>query len=309
MNQPTGGHWPVLVRDVETWLTPVIERRWIDCTIGLGGHARALFERAPAVVRLLALDVDEENLAAAISNLDAYRDRVDAVCGNFRDLGDILSRHGIEPADAILADLGFSSNQVADPGRGLSFELDGPLDMRLDRTLRTTAADLVNRLGEKQLADLLYFESQEPFSRRISKLICRARRDARITTTSQLAAIVTRAVGGRRGRLHPATRTFLALRAAVNREGEALDELLAAAPAALRPGGRIAIISFHSGEDRRVKESFRRNARLGVYRLLTRSPVTADDEEASANPRSRSAKLRVAERTDVPLSEVSAETR
>lgn len=309
MNQPTGGHRPVLLRDVEYWLTPVIERRWIDCTIGLGGHARALFERVPSHARLLALDVDEDNLAAAVRHLDAYRDRIDAVCGNFRDLDAIVAEHGIEPADAILADLGFASNQLADPARGLSFELDGPLDMRLDRTLRTTAADLVNRLSEKELADLLYFESQEPFSRRISKLICRARRDARITTTSQLAAIVTRAVGGRRGRLHPATRTFLALRAAVNREGEALDRLLAAAPACLRAGGRIAVISFHSGEDRRVKERFRRYAKMGVYRLLTRSPVTADVDEASANPRSRSAKLRVAERTGAPLAEEASDAQ
>jgi 16S rRNA (cytosine1402-N4)-methyltransferase len=219
---------------------------------------------------------------------------------NFAELKEVLYRVGKREAGAILADLGVSSNQIGVPTKGLSFELDGPLDMRLDDRLKTSAADLVNGLSEGELADLLYFQSQESGSRRISKRICQARRHGRINSTVQLARLVASALGqdpdARRGRIHPATRTFMALRMAVNHELESLRQFLAQAPEVLQAGGRLAVISFHSGEDRIVKEDFRRRSAEGMYQLVTKKPVTATPEEIGRNPRSRSAKLRIVEK-------------
>ncbi|MEE8171173.1 MAG: 16S rRNA (cytosine(1402)-N(4))-methyltransferase RsmH [Phycisphaerae bacterium] len=296
-------HEPVLTTHIVDRLAPVIGRLWVDATLGLGGHAAALLEVTPSSAKLVAFDVDARNLNRARERLTAWSGRVNLVRANFADLAETLDAISGSPVDAILADLGPSNNQLLDPQIGLSFDRDAPLDMRLDERLTETAAELVNHLPESRLADLLYVESQEPRSRRIARAICSARRDAPIGSSGLLARIVARAVGGRRGRIHPATLTFLALRRTVNREGAALDALLQSAPLRLRTGGRIAVISFHSGEDRVVKSSFRAWAERGVLRILTRRPVTADAVERRRNRRSRSAKLRVAERTERDIDE------
>lgn len=271
----------------------------VDCTVGLGGHAGLLLEHDPRL-RLIGLDVDAGNLALAARHLEAHSQRIRLVQASFADLDTVLADLGINGVDGILADLGVSSNQIADANRGLSFSVDGPLDMRLDPRTGTTAADLVNTLNEGELSDLLYLQSQERQSRRIARRICQVRRQGRINSTVQLARIVSAAMGrnpdARRDRIHPATRTFMALRMAVNREPEALGRLLSAAPRVLRANGRMTVISFHSVEDRAVKEDFRARSREGVYRILTKRPLVADEQERVANPRSRSAKLRIAER-------------
>lgn len=293
------GHVPVLLAEVLDALVPVARECIVDCTLGLAGHAAALLERTPPAVRLIGLDADSSNLAIARERLSGFGERVHLIAANFSELSAVLASIGVREVDAILADLGLSSNQLADAARGFSFEHDGPLDMRLDPSTGQTAADLLATLGEAELANLLYVQSQEARSRRIARAICAARRTGRINSTAMLARLVSDAVGARggRSRIHPATRTFMALRIAVNREPESLAALLRQARDALRRGGRLAIISFHSGEDRLVKEDFRRRSRAGEYALLTKRPLTAGRAEQRTNPRSRSAKLRVAERT------------
>ena len=295
------GHRPVLTQEVMELLEVCVGGVVLDATIGFGGHARLLAERLGREGTLVGMDVDPGALAAARRNLMSCRCRVELVRGNFADARTCLGPLGIKQVDVLLADLGVNSWQLDDPARGMSFRRDGPLDMRLDPSLKTTAADLVNRLKEKELADLLYFNAQEYASRRIAKWICRARKEKRIVTTGRLAELVSGALGvdpsSRKSKTHPATRTFMALRMAVNEEMPALDALLDQAPALLKPGGRIGVISFHSQEDRRVKQSFLKGKREGVYELVTKKPVVAQEEERRANPRSRSAKLRVAKRT------------
>lgn len=292
----TPEHLPVLSAAVVEHLAPVIQSAWVDCTTGLGGHAAALLAATPANAQMVGLDVDPANLATAAGRIAPFQTRVRLVQRNFAELGEVLDELGLPAVDAILADLGVSSNQISRPEMGLSFDRDGPLDMRLDAGLEATAADLVNTLPERELADLIYIQSQEPHSRRIAKRICAARRRARITRTVELARIVAGAFGSRRGRIHPATRTFMALRIAVNGESAALKALLATALARLRPGGRLGVISFHSGEDRVVKLAMRQWAADGAFRRVTRRPIVANDDEIRQNPRSRSARLRVAER-------------
>jgi len=292
------GHVPVLKDAVLSLTAPASARLIVDCTTGLGGHAEALLAAAPGA-RLIGLDVDKVNLATAEKRLAAFVDRFELVQANFAELPAVLAERNGSKADVVVADLGVSSNQIADPARGLSFTVDAPLDMRLDDRLKTTAADLVNTMSEGELSELLYFQSQERHSRRISKRICQARRQGRINSTVYLARLVASAVGenpdAHGGRIHPATRTFMALRMAVNRETQSLTALLNALPGCLAAGGRAAIISFHSVEDRLVKEDFKARAKTGEYRLITRKPVVADEHEREMNPRSRSAKLRVAE--------------
>jgi len=292
------GHLPVLKDAVLALTAPASARLIVDCTTGLGGHCEAFLEAATHA-RLIGLDVDRGNLATAAERLKAYSDRSEWVQANFAELPQVLAARGGLKADVVLADLGVSSNQIADPTKGLSFTVDAPLDMRLDDRLKTTAADLVNTMSEGELSDLLYFQSQERHSRRISKRICQARRQGRINSTVYLARLVAAATGenpeGRAGKIHPATRTFMALRMAVNRETQSLSALLAALPSCLAANGRAAIIAFHSVEDRLVKEDFRARAKSGEYRLITRKPVVAEEDERERNPRSRSAKLRVAE--------------
>ncbi len=300
--QPTGdhvpAHLPVLTKEVCDLLLAHSPELIVDCTIGLGGHARLLLERSPGL-HLIGLDLDEGNLGLARANFGGFGSRARLFKGSFGDLGSVLAGAGVTKVGGILADLGLSSNQLEDPARGFSFDLEGPLDMRLDRDQGMTAAELLKGLTEAELADLLYFQSQERRSRRISRRICQALRQGGLNSTVALARLVASAVGqdpdSRRGRIHPATRTFMALRICVNRELESLRGLLEQAPRWLEPQGRIAVISFHSGEDRMVKEDFRARAAEGVYRRVTKKPVTADKTELRRNPRSRSAKLRVAE--------------
>jgi len=296
------GHTPVLTREVCELLAVQPGAFVVDATVGWGGHATLLARLAGEHGTLLGLDVDGASLSVAGERLADLPARVILRQRNFAELPEVLAEVGAAHVDVILADLGVSSSQLDDPNRGFSFSADGPLDMRMGEGLGTTAADLVNRLGESELADLIYQNGQEHRSRRIARRICAARRGGRITRTRQLADLVASAVGvdpsSRRSKIHPATRTFQALRIAVNNELDSLEALLDWAPGCLKAGGRIAVISFHSLEDGRVKASFRRNKAAGLYEVVTKKPVTADREERQANPRSRSAKLRVAIRTD-----------
>jgi 16S rRNA (cytosine1402-N4)-methyltransferase len=296
-----GGHVPVLAEPVAELLRPERAGLIVDCTLGLAGHSRMLLERAPQTARLIGIDVDEANLRVARENLEAFGDRVRLFQANFSQLTTVLDEAGEGPADAILADLGVASTQLDDAERGLSFQADGPLDMRLDPRLEETAEGLINRLDERELADLIYEYGQERYSRRVARAIAQQRKKDRIATTRQLAEIVQRALprparSTRRG-VHPATRTFQALRIAVNDELGVLQALLDSLPEALAPGGRAAMISFHSLEDRPVKHTFNRLADEGLAEVLTKKPLTPGPDEVARNPRSRSAKLRVIERT------------
>lgn len=272
----------------------------LDLTIGHGGHARALAERAGETGTLVGVDRDAASIERSSETLAGVSIRLTLWCGSFEQFEEAMAAADVKQADAILADLGLNSAQLDDPDRGFSFHHDGPLDMRIDPTADVTAETLVNRLGETELADLLYQYGQERFSRRIAKRIVEARRSHRIRGTRELVTIVSKALGvdpaSRRMKAHPATRTFQALRIAVNDELGAAERMLERIPEALSPGGRIAIISFHSLEDALVKKAFRAEAKAGRYEILTKRPVTADAKERADNPRSRSAKLRAARR-------------
>jgi len=295
------GHEPVLVEPVVRLLGPRPGEAVLDGTVGAGGHAAVLIPLIVPGGRYVGIDLDEAMLALARERLkDAPAGVVELYQANFADFPDCLRRAGLEHVDRMLLDLGVNSAQLEDAARGFSFERDGPLDMRYDRTQARQAVDLVNALPERELADLFYRFGQEGASRRIAKRICQARHAGRIRSTKALAQIVESALvaAGRcgRGRIHPATRVFMALRVAVNRELENLERFLAQAPRYLRPGGRLAVISFHSLEDGIVKRFLRAARSEGTLRDVTKEPVVADAVERGANPRSRSAKLRVAER-------------
>ncbi len=281
-------HLPVLPVEVLSLLAPVSGEVWVDCTVGAGGHAALIVHKIAPAGRLIGLDRDAAMLDLAgpqLANLP-----VTLVQASFDQLSDVLENLRIEAVDGVLADLGFCSDQMDDPARGLSFQSDGPLDMRMDPGSGPTAADLLARLNERELADLIFEFGEERFSRRIAKKIVATRRIDPIATTRQLTEIVRSCVPRSRG-IDPATRTFQALRIAVNDELAALDALLAQLPRVVRRGGRVGLISFHSLEDRRVKHSFRDAA---VWEVKTKKPVQPGDEEQRNNPRSRSAKLRVA---------------
>jgi 16S rRNA (cytosine1402-N4)-methyltransferase len=292
------GHEPVLRNEVMAALAPRPGARCVDGTVGSGGHASAILELSRPDGRLLGIDLDAQALQLARDVLAGYGSRVALVHGSFADLSDIAREHGFDPADGVLLDLGLSTMQLSEPERGFSFQLDGPLDMRFDVSTDITAADLVNTLSEAELADIIYRYGEERMSRPIAHAIARARP---LNTTTELAALVTRVVR-RRGRIHPATRTFQALRIAVNDELDVLAEGLMQAIDVLAPGGRLAVIAFHSLEDRVVKNCFRQEARRDDggrgprLRLLTRKPIRASTAERERNPRSRSARLRVAEK-------------
>jgi 16S rRNA (cytosine1402-N4)-methyltransferase len=293
-------HQPVLVRETCELLAVRAGDVVLDATVGLGGHARVLAEASGPAGRMIGLDVDPSNLEWAGRRLAGVDCRVHLVKANFADIASVLPTLGVSRVDVLFADLGVSSPQLDEPARGFSFQHDGPLDMRLDPELDATAADLVNRLKEKELGDLIYFNAQERAARRIARRICEARREGRITTTRRLADLVAGAVGAHPGsrklKIHPATRTFLALRIAVNNELGNLSALLQQAPDVLAPGARFGVIAFHSVEDKPVKDDFRRRKNERLYRIVTKKPVTASPAERKANPRSRSAKLRVAQR-------------
>jgi 16S rRNA (cytosine1402-N4)-methyltransferase len=288
------GHVSVLLAETLELLLVRPGGLWVDGTVGLGGHAAALLRASAPDGRLLGLDRDTETLARARANLGEFGERVRLEAGDYRE---IPERLGDERADGVLLDLGVSSAQLDDPERGFSFQHDGPLDMRMDRREGPTAAEVVNDLSERELADLIFAYGEERRSRGIARAIVRARERAPIRTTVQLAEIVRRAAlrgaprGARRG-LHPATRTFQALRIQVNRELEGLGEALPQIAACLAPEGRLAVIAFHSLEDRTVKRAFRDLCRQG-HRLLTKKPVRPSEAEIRENPRARSARLRV----------------
>ena len=289
-------HEPVMLSETIALLEPARGGLFVDCTVGLGGHARALLEHG--ATRLLGLDRDTDALGVAARTLAPWSDRVELVHSDYRDLRAVLEARAVDAVDGAIADLGVSSMQLDADGRGFSFRRDEPLDMRMDRTQGPTAADLLAEIDEEDLANLIYQYGEERFSRRIARRIVDARNDAPIVTTGQLAEIVRRAVP-RKGyqRIDPATRTFQALRIWVNRELEGLDAFLVDASRVLRAGARLAVITFHSLEDRIVKHVFRALATgSDALQVLTRKPVVPGEEELARNPRARSAKLRAIER-------------
>ena len=299
---PEHGHEPVLLDEVLELLDPQPGEIALDCTLGRGGHAVELARRVGTGGTLIGLDADPDNLSFARERLEAAEVGCRLVLrhANFADAADVLDELDLAGVDVLLADLGVSTNQLMTASRGLSIaaDADAPLDMRLDPDLPDTAADLLARWDERTVADTIYQYGDERFSRRIARRIVERRRERPIRTCGELAELVRRCVPrGRRSNLDPATRTFMALRMAVNREPAALQSLLDALPGLLKSGGRAAVISFHSGEDRPVKHALRGHAQnAGPLELLTRRPVTPGEAELDRNPRSRSAKLRAAKR-------------
>jgi 16S rRNA (cytosine1402-N4)-methyltransferase len=295
-------HKPVLAEDVLRILDPQPGQTVVDCTLGLGGHSRLMLQRVAPDGRLIAFDFDQENIERARANLQSVTaGQFTLHHSNFAAIDSLLASQGISQVDAILADLGVASPQIDDPARGFSYRKPGPLDMRMDTTRNESAAALLTRLGEKELREALLELGDETDAPEIARLIVERRKKTPITTTQQLTAIVCeardftlqRALGAK---LHPAARTFQALRMLVNRETNNLERLLRVAPSLLKSGGKIAIISFHSGEDRRVKHAFKEGGREGFYAEICDEPVIADEREQKTNPRSRSAKLRWAVR-------------
>jgi 16S rRNA (cytosine1402-N4)-methyltransferase len=289
-------HVPVMTRETVALLRPERGGLYVDCTVGLGGHSRALLEAG--ATRVLALDRDADALAAARGALHEWGDRVELVHADYRDLPRVLDDRGIQGVDGALADLGVSSLQLDAADRGFSFRRDEPLDMRMDRSQGPTAAQLLQEIDETSLADVIFRFGEERYSRRIARAIVEARHEAPVVTTARLAQIVRRAIP-RKGyqRIDPATRTFQALRIWVNRELDGLDAFLTAAAERLLAGARLAVISFHSLEDRIVKHVFRALERGGAaLRIVTKRPLGPDETEIEANPRARSAKLRAIER-------------
>ncbi len=267
----------------------------LDCTLGEGGHALRLLPLLAPGGFLLGVDRDSSVLAVAGEKLAEYRGMFKIQQANYTELSEILSEAGIEAVDGILFDLGINSVQLDNSARGFSFQRDGPLDMRMDTNAGITAAEVVNKTNRQELEWLIREYGEERFAGRISRRIVNERKKSPIQTTGRLAEIVSRAVPGR-GKIHPATRTFQALRLTVNEELDCLSRALPRALKVLRPGGRICLIAFHSLEDRIVKHTFRRWSVEGEVRILTKKPLRPQEAEVRANPRSRSAKLRAAEK-------------
>lgn len=303
---PPGQHLPVLLDAVLEVLDPEPGNVVVDCTTGWAGHAAELLRRAGPNGRLVALDLDSENLVRARERLVAVEHPFSLHHANFAGLAAILAGEGLDSADTVLADLGMSSMQVDDPQRGFSYVRDGPLDMRMDQSRGRSAAELLATLPAAELAQALRELGDEPEADRLAPALVQAARAGALQTTGQLAVLVQATLGQpgkwrlhpRPGKwnLHPAARTFQALRILVNRELANLQQLLRVLPTVLRPGGRVAIISFHSGEDRLVKAAFRDGLRAGIYEAVADEPLRAGEEERRSNPRARSAKLRWARR-------------
>ncbi len=288
-------HVPVLVDQVRSLLQPEQGGVFVDCTLGLGGHARMLLEHG--ATRVIGIDRDVDALTHARSVLQPWSDRVTFLHGDYRQLDELLDRQGVDRVTGVLADLGVSSMQLDADGRGFSFRRDEPLDMRMDRTAGRSAVELLDDVDETELADIIFRFGEERRSRQVARAIVRARESAPIRTTGRLAEIVRHAVGARTWqRIDPATRTFQAIRIWVNGELDGLAEFIAAAARRLSPGGRLAIVAFHSLEDRIVKHTLRDLSKGddAVVSLLTKHPVMAGDAEVALNPRARSAKLRAA---------------
>ena len=289
--QPTT-HVPVMSAEVLHWLAPQAGQTFVDGTLGGGGHTRLLAERVGPQGLVLALDRDAAALARAESALAGLPIKI--AHANFTELPELLNQLGIPAVDGVLLDLGLSSDQLADRERGFSFEADGPLDLRFDTSAGTPAWRMLERIGERELADLIYEFGEERCSRRIARRVVERRRERPVRTAAELAELVRGCVPRSKNHdIDPATRTFQALRIAVNDELASLDDALRMLPNVLRPGGRLAIISFHSLEDRRVKQAFRDDPRLLI---LTKKPIGPNQPEVEQNARSRSARFRVAER-------------
>lgn len=299
MELPATGHESVLLGEVLEHLAPGPGMVFVDCTLGRAGHASAVASRLGSDGLLIGLDVDPRNLEFAKDRLASAPCRVRLFHANFAELEEVLREAGVKEVDAILADLGVSTNQLFDAQYGLSFAQEMPLDMRLDPRIRQTAADVVNHMREDDLANMLYELAQERYSRRVARKIAEARRLSPITSTERLADLVRSAIprrGGAPEKIDPATRTFLALRMHVNQEMSNLEALLKRGPTLLGRGGRMGVISFQSMEDRLVKQQFRSLEQAGHVRVLTKKPVGPADAELAANPRSRSSKLRAIQR-------------
>jgi 16S rRNA (cytosine1402-N4)-methyltransferase len=306
----SSSHLPVLYHEVLDGLQPHPGGNYIDGTLGAGGHAAGILERASPEGRLLGMDRDPAAVEVARTVLARFGERATLVRASYTQMGEVARTHFVAPVDGILLDLGLSSLQLDDPARGFAFQSEGLLDMRFDPRAELTAAEIVNTWPLEELADIIYRYGEERYSRRIAQAIGAARP---LRTTRELAEVISKAVGRQReARIHPATRTFQALRLAVNEELEALEMVLPIAVSLLKPGGRLAVISFHSLEDRIVKNFFRLHARgpaddpsqpvpvsaqfVPTLKEITRKPVTASAAEIARNPRARSAKLRVAEK-------------
>jgi 16S rRNA (cytosine1402-N4)-methyltransferase len=292
-----GGHVPVLLKEAIDFLAVKRGGTYLDATVGLGGHSCEIARRLGAPGHLIGFDKDPAALERAREKLtaiaDGERPQITLIHGSFAEAGERLAPASLE---GMMADLGVSSLQLGDPARGFSFQAEGPLDMRMNPMSGETAEQVVNHIDERELADVIYEFGEERRSRRIARAIVRSRP---IRTTTQLVEVVSAAARSMKyERIHPATRTFQALRIFVNHELDDLKALLAAAPRVLKPGGRLVVISFHSLEDRIVKDALRDGAKQGWYQLLTKKPLTAGEEEIDRNPRSRSAKMRAAEKLE-----------
>jgi len=300
MNEGGARHIPVLAKTLAEQINLPQDAVMVDATIGHGGHSFLFGKTLGPGASIVGLDIDKKSVRRAQSRLKDLACRVILIHSNFSKIADCLHNEGIDSVDFILADLGVCSAQLSDVEMGLSFQSNMPLDMRFDKRLKTTAADIVNKADEKSLADLIYRFGQDRASRRIARFIVRHRRSEQITTTSQLAQIICRALAQprrkRRPRIHPATRTFQALRIAVNNELENLEMLLTSAPQILKKNGYIAVISYHSLEDRIVKNNFKQNEKESVYSVITKKPIVPTPEEIAENRRARSAKLRIAQK-------------
>lgn len=288
-------HVPVLQEEVIHYLQPKPNGIYVDATLGLGGHARRIIEAVQPTGRVIGFEWDEQAAQIASERLGEFGDRLQIVHRSYAELVDGLRKEGVEKIDGLLIDLGVSSLQLDRGDRGFSFQVDAPLDMRMDKRLQLTAADLVQRLSKDELADVIFNYGEERQARRIAGFIVQAREKMKVETTSQLASIVAAAIPRKfhPKKKHVATRTFQAMRIAVNREFDNMMTILAAAPSVMVSGARLCVITFHSLEDRMVKQSFISNSE---YRVITKRPVAPGAEETANNPRSRSAKLRVAEK-------------
>jgi 16S rRNA (cytosine1402-N4)-methyltransferase len=304
-------HVPVLGREAVAMLSPRAGGVYVDATFGAGGYSRAILDVAGT--RLIGIDRDRTAIAGGFDLVEQSAGRLTLVEDRFSNLAEVCTAQGLTAVDGVVMDVGVSSMQLDQAGRGFSFRLDGPLDMRMGQQ-GPTAADVIATAAEAELADIIYIFGEERHSRGVARAIVAARKDAPITTTRALADIVAGVVRGKPGEIHPATRTFQALRIFVNEELDELQAALAAAERVLKPGGRLALVSFHSLEDRIVKNFLNERGKISSgsrhlpelaqvapsFRLLTKRPVTAGEAELAANPRARSAKLRAAERTDAP---------
>ncbi len=293
-------HVPVMKSEVLELLQPRGGGWIVDGCIGLGGHSEAIFSIEEFTGGVLGVDRDPEALAIARRRLEPFEDRLRLHHAEFAELGSVLQREGLETVDGLLLDLGVSSMQLDNGERGFSFLRDGPLDMRMNQSEGKTASELLSRIDARELERILREYGEERYARRIARASVDAGRKRRLETTGELADVISKAARGRRGsrRLHPATRSFQAIRLFINDEMKQLDAVMKAAPALLAPGGRFVALSYHSLEDRIVKHTLREQARQGHWEILTRKPLRPGPDEGRANPRSRSARLRAAVRTD-----------